>query len=214
MPPEYATQLISQWWNAQTCADIPLLEIGPDGITPLTGSTASQLRCSTQLITHITTVSRLIRADWNAGRQIEGIAYLVYRRTNKGDVDPLYVGIANSSNKNGNRCSSLWGLKGARFCDGLKSNGHVDCLSRSLAGLYSGYASWVETLFGQSATFAGKIPPPLLQPVFVHVEVWNAAAHRVIHETPEAPLYVEEMHRLWVLKAAGFGPQLLNRDGN
>jgi hypothetical protein len=220
MSPDRANQLIHSWWNQTfysdipTLTDIPLLKVMSDGITPITSPNDQRLLCSDQLIAKITQVSQRIQADWNADRKIDGVAYLVYRRTGVGAIDPFYVGIANSSNKQGNSYSSLWKFKGARFGDALKSNGHVDCLSRSLAGLYAGYIPWVNAFFGLGASFKSQTPPPLLQPVFVHLEIWNASAHRVIPETPEAPLYVEEMHRLWALKTAGYGSQLLNRDGN
>ena len=215
MNPEQATQLLAAWLNASPLNDLPLLDVGGDGVTPtLHAGNHPRLRCSEELVTAVGHIAEAIIADWNGNRTIEGVAYLVYRRQADGSPEPLYVGIANSANKRGDNHSVLWGSRGARFCDNYKSNGHVDCLSRSLLEGYVGYAPWVSALFGPGANAHGPDMPTLLRPTFVHLEVWNAEARRILPGAPDAPLYVEEMLRLWVLKSAGLGAQLLNRDGN
>jgi hypothetical protein len=56
--------------------------------------------------------------------------------------------------------------------------------------------------------------PMLQSPVYVHIDLWDSNAYRILPTIPEAPLYVEEKVRLWILKVAGYGPQVLNREGN
>jgi hypothetical protein len=206
---------INRWFASTRFLDLPLLAVEPDGVTPvIQHGRKSRLLCSDPLINAIESISDTIIADWNAARLIEGIAYLIYSRNLSGLPEPLYVGIANSANKAGTNFSALWKTRGARFCDRYDSNGHVDCLSRSLLEKSDAYAPWVASLFGSGYTTGGGPAPQLLRPVYVHLEVWRAAAHRVIPEVSGAPLFVEEMLRLWVLKAAGLGPNLLNRKGN
>lgn len=215
MNPNLAQQLIGNWFSTLPLRDLPLLDVQADRVTPkLHSGKHPRLRCSEQLVEAIDGISDAIIADWDGPRMIEGVAYLVYRRNPDGSPDPVYVGIANSANKQGTGHSVLWKGRAARFSDVYGSNGHVDCLSRSLMQSYSGYSQWVSTLFGPGAATRGTAVPPLARPVFVHLEVWDAAARRILPATPSAPLYVEEMLRLWVLKTAGYGPQLLNRDGN
>ncbi|MEI6052905.1 MAG: hypothetical protein WCQ44_09410 [Opitutaceae bacterium] len=215
MNPEIASHYVQTWLTAATLLDLPLLHVQADGVTPVIHPGAHpRLRCSQPLIDAIKDINATIIADWNGPRVVEGIAYLIYRRRPEGSPDPLYIGIANSANKQGTNHSVLWNIRGARFCDSYKSNGHVDCLSRSLLEGYAGYAPWVAELFGPAAFAVGPDAPRLLQSVYVHIERWDTAAHRVLPITPDAPLYVEEMLRLWALKQAGFGAQLLNRDGN
>lgn len=216
MTSDSASSLLRAWLDLKSLEDDPpLLNVAADEVTPIlaTGK-RSRLRCSPALVDAIADLSTTIIADWNKARAIEGIAYLIYRRHPDGAAHPLYVGIANAAGKGGTQPSALWGIRGARFCDSYGSNGHVDCLSRSLLGSYGGYAPWVAALFGPTPVAPAPHLRPLLSPVYVHLELWNASAHRVHPGTPNAPLYVEEMLRLWVLKAAGYGSTLLNRDGN
>jgi hypothetical protein len=210
-----ASRHLRDWFASLTQNDPPLLELEPDGVTPIIVA-GPQLRlcCSQPLVNTVAALAATIIADWKGPRVIEGVSYFVYRRDCNGDPDPLYVGIANSSNKQGSKLSSLWRIRAARFSDGYESNGHVDCLSRSLLEGYKGYANWTTKLFGPGVAGGGLVAPRLLQPVFVHFELWNPSAHRILPEVPNAPLYVEEMLRLWTLKSAGYGPRLLNRDGN
>lgn len=215
MNPDFASNLIRSWLDATRLQDLPLLDVAADQVTPLLAAGEHpRLRCSPALVDAIAGLSTTIIADWDNARAIEGIAYLIYRRDPDGAAHPLYVGIANAAGKEGTQPSTLWGIRGARFCDGYRSNGHVDCLSRSLLGNYEGYAPWVAALFGRTPVAPAPHPRPLLSPVCVHLELWNADAHRVHPGTPNAPLFVEEMLRLWLLKAAGYGAGLLNRDGN
>jgi hypothetical protein len=209
-----AEKHLRDWFASIPKSDPPLLEVKSDGVTPIIAAGPQpRLCCSQPLVNTVAALAATIIADWKGPRVIEGVSYFVYRRDCNGEPDPLYVGIANSSNKKGKKLSSLWRIRGARFCDKHKSNGHVDCLSRSLFLGYKGYRNWVNSLFGPGAP-GGLDAPLLLQPVFVHFELWNPSAHRILPEVPNAPLYVEEMLRLWTLKSAGYGPQLLNRDGN
>lgn len=215
MNQEQASQHLNSWLAATKLLDLPLLAVRPDGITPVLHARGRpRLSCSDQLMATIKTVSSAIIADWNGPRVIEGIGYLVYRRGPDGSPEPVYVGIANSAGKNGTGHSVLWKTRGARFCDGYESNGHVDCLSRSLLEGYAGYSNWVSTLFGPGAGLRHGSVPALLRPVYVHIDLFGPNSRRILPAAPGAPLYVEEMLRLWVLKAAGYGPQLLNRDGN
>ena len=210
-----ASRHVRDWFAAIQKNDPPLLEVKSDGVTPIIpAGPQPRLCCSKPLVNTVAALAATIIADWKGPRLIEGVSYFVYRRDSNGDIDPLYVGIANSSNKKGAKLSSLWRMRGARFCDGYESNGHVDCLSRSLFEGHKGYANWVTKLFGPGVASGGLVAPRLLQPVFVHFELWNSSAHRILPEVPAAPLYVEEMLRLWTLKSAGYGEQLLNRDGN
>jgi hypothetical protein len=215
MNPNKASKHVRNWFASVTKNDPPLLEVRSDGVTPIVSAGLPiRLCCSQQLLNTVASMAAVIIADWEGSRVIEGISYCVYRRNSNGDPDPLYVGIANSSNKKGNKISSLWRMRAARFCDNYDSNGHVDCLSRSLFDGYKGYSNWATTLFGTVPAPGILVAPQLLQPVFVHFELWNSNAKRILPEVPDAPLYVEEMNRLWTLKSAGYGPQLLNRDGN
>ena len=210
-----AEKHLRDWFALIPKTDPPLLEVKSDGVTPIIpAGPQPRLCCSKPLVNTVAALAATIIADWKGPRLIEGVSYFVYRRDSNGDIDPLYVGIANSSNKKGAKLSSLWRMRGARFCDGYESNGHVDCLSRSLFEGHKGYANWVTKLFGPGVASGGLVAPRLLQPVFVHFELWNSSAHRILPEVPAAPLYVEEMLRLWTLKSAGYGEQLLNRDGN
>ncbi len=215
MNPNKSSKHARAWFASIQKNDSPLLEVKSDGVTPIIAAGPQpRLCCSQPLVNAVAALAATIIADWKGPRLIEGVSYFVYRRDSMGDPDPLYVGIANSSNKKGVKSSGLWRIRAARFCDGYESNGHVDCLSRSLFEGHKGYANWVTKLFGPGVSSGGLVAPRLLQPVFVHFELWNPSAHRILPEVPNAPLYVEEMLRLWTLKSAGYGPQLLNRDGN
>ena len=215
MNPEQASQYVSTWLTAAPLLDLPLLHVLTDGVTPVIHPGAHpRLRCSQTLIDAIKVISAGNIKDWKGARAVEGFAYLIYHRRPGGSPDPLYVGIANSANKQGTNHSGLWRIRGARFCDSYESNGHVDCLSRSLLEGYAAYAPWVTALFDPKVAPRGLVAPRLLHPTYVHIELWDAAAHRVLPTIPDAPLYVEEMLRLWTLKKAGYGRQLLNRDGN
>lgn len=215
MNPNKSSKHVRDWFASVTKNDPPLLEVKSDGVTPIIAAGPQpRLCCSQPLVNAVAALAATIIADWKGPRVIEGVSYFVYRRDCNGDPDPLYVGIANSANKQGAKLSSLWRKRAARFCDDYESNGHVDCLSRSLLEGYKGYANWATKLFGPVVAGGGLVAPRLLQPVLVHFELWDPNAHRILPEVPDAPLYVEEMNRLWTLKSAGYGPRLLNRDGN
>jgi hypothetical protein len=204
-----AQSYVSSWLAAaKPLADVPLLRLQDDGLTPVV---EKGLRCSDQLLEVVAKLSNAMINDFlSASPSMEGLMYTLYSRTEDGEAQPLYVGIANSAGKKGSAPSSLWKMRGARFCDVPGSNGHVDLLSRSLSAKHPGYAPWVSLLFGPNSEAGAR--RSLRRPVFVHLEPWDAAAHRILPSLPKAPLYVEEAVRLWALKAAGY--QLLNRSGN
>lgn len=211
MTTQQAQEYFQTWEKASKFQNIPLLKVGKDGLSiQIDPRQPNRLHCSDELVSIISNISKTIIGDWNKTKSIEGITYLVYRKpSNRSGIEPLYVGIANSSNKKGDNISSLWrNARAARFSDRVNSNGHVDLLSRSLFGAYEGYKHWVDSLFVPNQ------PSKLSHQTFVHIEIWNAESHRMISCLNGTPLYVEEMHRLWVLKTMGLGGQLLNRDGN
>jgi hypothetical protein len=215
MNSQQASEHVCNWFAKVPFLDLHLLNVENDGITPVVGTGAKKrLLCSEALVKKTRQLGKQIMDDWQGDRRLQGISYLIYRRGVSREPLPLYVGIARSSKKDGTNYSCLWKTRGSRFCDSYKSNGHVDCLSRSLFEGTKGYTHWASELFRKTDDTSGLLVPMLQSPVYVHIDLWDSNAYRILPTIPDAPLYVEEMVRLWILKVAGYGPQVLNREGN
>lgn len=207
MNPNDACQSLQIWFRnlPNPDSDIPLINTGEDGVTPvLTNDEERRLTCSKRLINAIKNIGNQIKKDWAiSNKSTEGMIYLVYTRDRNNFLIPRYVGIAKSAGKNGEKLSALWKNSASRFCDNRNSGGHVDLLSRALTGNHNAYSHLVDTLF-LNGTYT------LASAVFVHCEIWNPSAHRIHKNLPNTPLYVEEMLRIWTLREAGYGNELLN----
>ena len=215
MDNQQAKIILENWLAEETLLDVPLLETKPDGVTPILrgSSDKRKLSCSTALVNLVRNLGNEIIQDWSDGRSMEGVSYFIYCRNETNQFDPLYVGVASSSNKNKDKCSVLWSNRGGRFSDVYGSNGHVDCLSRALFKSYKGYADWIPALFEPVSAGRSSTERSLLRPVYVHLEKWNGAARRMFPAAANVPLFLEEMLRLWIFRQAGVGSKLLNRIG-
>ena len=217
MTPAQAQHFYQQWIALQHLQDIPLLQTAPDGVTTIVEPAGlPRLQCSAALVARVSDIRDEIEEDLINGRTIKGALYLVYRRRD-GAVDPLYVGIISAPGMNPNQISALWNSTGGRF-SGIHENGHVGKLTSCLNGTKQSYRHWVGSLFAPGATLQpGHPPPQLLNPVYVHLDKCDPHAPRIFPQLTATvgptPLLVEEMHRIWVLEAAGYRNQLLNRDG-
>jgi len=138
----------------------------------------------------------------------EGICYLVYREADVGEAEPLYVGIAQTIGKSG-KLSALFAAGGwLRFSDGFGSCGHIGNLNDCFAGNSKGYQNW------RKALFCSGPKPKLKTPVFVHVQIWSTDSKSIWPKLGHVPLFLEEGIRIWFLQLAGYGENLLNKDGN
>jgi hypothetical protein len=215
-----AKDIFSDWIATQQLKDIPLLDVELDQVTAKFPQKGARLMCSERLVNRIRELRTAIHDDWHGQRLIEGMLYLIYRRTN-GSVYPIYAGKSASAGKTGKTMNSLYNYnyKGGRFCDSPNCGGHIDLINKTLLGKSSGYKKWVQTLFEPGVSLnPNRLCVKMRAPIYVHAELWNTESSPMIPAlvpiVGHLSLAAEEAIRIWLLKSAGYGALLLNREGN
>ncbi len=191
---------------------INLLDVRDDMVTPILSQKASLgMKKSPELSKELKEVRGSVQKEFEKSPRTaatEGICYLVYHEGRNNAIQPLYVGMAQTVGKSG-LLSALFRSGGwLRFADGFGSGGHIGNLNDCFAGKSQGYENWREALFCNGPK------PKLRRPVFVDIEAWTSASKSIWSEIGHIPLFLEEAIRIWLLQLAGYGDQLLNREGN
>lgn len=190
---------------------INLLDVQEDQITPrLSAGTDPKMTRSSELSEELKTIRSAVQKEFtNSGKlTTEGICYLVYREAEGDTVEPLYVGIAQTIGKNGGLSSLFRGGGWLRFADNFNSQGHIGNLNDCFFKMSKGYENWRDSLFCKGPV------PRLKKPVFVDIQEWSALSNSIWPKLGYVPLFLEEGIRIWFLQLAGYGKNLLNRDGN
>lgn len=217
MTQEKAEELQRAWFaRLDAASDMVLFETEEDGL-PLVEHEKQWVRRSALLTSRLLEVKTAVKKafkDRLKKRELqmlwpEGVCYFIYTRSPQGQVEPLYVGITQTAGKK-KELNSLF-TDWVRFAEKPGSNGHLGCLNEALLGAKKNYDAWVTAMFEEELLEGRR---RLRKKVCVHVEVWDDTSISVVSELGHSPLCVEEMLRLWVLRSAGHGPRLLNRDGN
>jgi len=191
---------------------INLLDVRDDMLTPILSQKAPLgMKRSPELSKELKEIRSSVQKEFEKSPRTaatEGICYLVYSEGRNNAIQPLYVGMAQTVGKSG-LLSALFRSGGwLRFADGFGSGGHIGNLNDCFAGKSQGYENWREALF------CNGLKPKLRRPVFVDVEVWTSKSKSIWSEIGHVPLFLEEAIRIWLLQLAGYGAQLLNREGN
>lgn len=190
---------------------INLLDVQDDQVTPRLSTRAKLgMKRSPELSEKLKSIRVSVQKEFKKSGKLvtQGISYLVYRAADDGEVEPIYVGIAQTIGKSG-KLSALFAAGGwLRFADGFGSCGHIGNLNDCFAGNSKGYQNWRKVLFCSGSK------PKLKKPVFVDVQVWSADSESILPNLGHVPLFLEEGIRIWFLQLAGHGESLLNRDGN
>jgi hypothetical protein len=188
-----------------------LLDVQDDQVTPRLSTRAKLgMKRSPELSEKLKSIRASVQKEFKKPDKFvtEGICYLVYREADVGEVEPLYVGIAQTIGKSG-KLSALFEAGGwLRFADGFGSFGHIGNLNDCFAGNSKGYQNW------RKALFCNGPKPKLKTPVFVDVQLWSTDSQSIWPKLGHVPLFLEEGIRIWFLQLAGYGKNLLNRDGN
>lgn len=174
---------------------------------PLRVVSSSALKAKTRIIKEI-----IIDSIQDDAKKCQGVIYLVFRKTEKGEIDPLYVGITEAYGNDGASLNSVVKNGSMRFADYYGSGGHIGNINDALFGKESSESHWVGALFSTQSTLSGETPKAVLkQPVFVHFDIWdiNGKSMEPSHTLPS--LRKEETTRIRILRAAGYRKQLLNR---
>jgi hypothetical protein len=190
---------------------LSLLDVQDDQVTPRLSTRAKLgMKRSPELSAKLKSIRASVQKEFKKPGKLvtEGICYLVYRLSERDEVEPLYVGIAQTIGKSGS-LSTLFAPGGwLRFADGFGSFGHIGNLNDCFAGNSKGYQNWRKALFSNGPK------PKLKTPVFVDVQVWSTDSKSIWPKLDHVPLFLEEGIRIWFLQLAGYGQNLLNRDGN
>jgi hypothetical protein len=188
-----------------------LLDVQDDQVTPRLSTRAKLgMKRSPELSEKLKSIRASVQREFKQPGKLvtEGICYLVYREADVGEVEPLYVGIAQTIGKSGS-LSALFAPGGwLRFAEGIRSNGHIGNLNANFAGGTDIYANW------RKALFCDGPKPKLKKPLFVDVQIWSTDSESIWPKLGYVPLFLEEGIRIWFLQLAGYGENLLNRDGN
>ena len=209
---EVARRAVGEWLRrVGSEPHVNLLDVQDDQVTPrLSIGVKCGMKRSPELSERLKSIRASVRKEFkNPGKVVtEGICYLVYRLAAGVEVEPLYVGIAQTIGKSGS-LSALFAAGGwLRFADGFGSFGHIGNLNDYFAGNSKGYQNWSKALFCNGPK------PKLKKPVFVDVQVWSDDSESIWPKLGYVPLFLEEGIRIWFLQLAGYGENLLNRDGN
>jgi hypothetical protein len=209
---EIVHKAVNEWLREVAAQPrLNLLNVQDDQVTPRL-STGAKLRMqrSPELSEKLKSIRGSVQKEFKKTGKLgtEGICYLVYREADGGEVEPFYVGIAQTVGKS-SKLSALFAAGGwLRFADGFGSCGHIGNLNDCFAGNSKGYQNWGKALFC-------SVPKPKLKkPVFVDVQVWSTDSKSIWPKLGYVPLFLEEGIRIWFLQVAGYGRNLLNRDGN
>ena len=190
---------------------INMLDVQDDQVTPRLSTRAKLgMKRSPELSEKLKSIRASVQKEFKKPGKLvtEGICYLVYRDADGDEVEPLYVGIAQTIGKSG-KLSALFAAGGwLRFADGFGSFGHIGNLNDCFAGSSKGYQYW------RKALFCNGPKPKLKKPVFVDVQEWSIDSQSIWQKLGHVPLFIEEGIRIWFLQLAGYGARLLNRDGN
>jgi hypothetical protein len=215
-----ARMLFEKWIASQKLqtpdAMIAMIATQNDGITARLEKTRTRpLRVvrSSALVVKTRIIAKSIKDSiQNDSKACQGAIYLVFRKTDKGEIDPLYVGIAEAYGQKGVSLSALVKNGSMRFSDYYKSGGHIGNINDALFGKKSSEEHWVGALFSTQSTLSGKTPKAVLkQPVFVHFEIWGINCKSMIPKQRLPNLREEETTRIRILRDAGYRGQLLNR---
>jgi hypothetical protein len=208
---EIACKSVRAWlYEVAQRPRISLLEVQDDQVTPRLSTLAKLgMKRSPELSEKLKSIRDSVQKEFKKSRKLatEGICYLVYREADHGEVEPLYVGIAQTIGKSG-ILSVLFAGGWLRFAEGIRSNGHIGNLNANFAGRPDIYANW------RKALFCNGPKPKLKKPVFVDVQEWSTDSQSIWPKLGHVPLFLEEGIRIWFLQLAGYGARLLNRDGN
>ena len=212
MTEETARKLARAWLReAGAQPRLNLLDVQDDQVTPRLSIRAKLgMKRSPELSEKLKSIRTSVQKEFKKpGKPVtEGICYLVYCLAERGEVKPLYVGIAQTIGKSGS-LSALFAAGGwLRFAEGIRSNGHIGNLNANFAGRPDIYANW------RKALFCNGPKPKLKKPVFVDVQEWSTDSQSIWPKLGHVPLFLEEGVRIWFLQLAGYGARLLNRDGN
>lgn len=200
-------------WLKKVAANprINLIDVHDDQVTPrLSNRARLGMKRSPGLSGKLKSIRAAVQKEFKKPGKLttEGICYIVYRDADGGEVEPLYVGIAQTIGKSG-KLSALFAAGGwLRFADGFGSFGHIGNMNDCFAGNSKGYQNW------RAALFCKGLKPKLKKPVFVDVQVWSTNSESIWPKLGHVPLFLEEGIRIWFLQLAGYGENLLNRDGN
>jgi hypothetical protein len=207
-----AAEAVKRWLQEVAAQPrLNLLEVEDDQVTPrLFNGAKPGMKRSPGLSEKLKSIRAAVQQEFKNSSKLatEGTCYLVYRIAESGGVEPLYVGIAQAIGKGGS-LSALFAAGGwLRFADGFGSFGHIGNLNDCFAGNSKSYQNWCEALFCNGPK------PKLKKPVFVDVQVWSTNSNSIWPNLGHVPLFLEEGIRIWFLQLAGYGKNLLNRDGN
>ena len=207
-----AGKLVRAWLQEVAARpQLNLLDVQDDQVTPRLSTRAKLgMKRSPELSEKLKSIRASVQKEFKKSGKLvtQGICYLVYRETDDGEVDPLYVGSAQTIGKSG-KLSALFAAGGwLRFADGFGSCGHIGNLNDCFAGSSKGYQNW------RKALFCSGPKPKLKKPVFVDVQEWSTNSQSIWPKLGHVPLFLEEGIRIWLLQLAGYGETLLNRDGN
>jgi len=216
MNTEEAKKIVNTWGDAPNRA-IPLLTTcDADQVTVIFNKRGILTR-SEKLKQYVKSIKNAIASRFNTSGRPEGVCYFIYRFDENQSIVPLYVGILESV---GNTIDTLSVLldpkKGVdRFNESMTSNGHVGKINKAIRNKDKEYEHWVQEMFLDSN------PPEgtswiLKRPVFVKMETWgpDARSQWPCSCLGHVALRLEEMLRLHIIRKAGLGGSLLNRDGN
>lgn len=212
MTREFAHKAVNKWLREVAAQPrINMFDVQDDQVTPRLSTRAKLgMKRSPELSEELKSIRASVQKEFKKPGKLvtEGICYLVYRISERDEVEPLYVGIAQTIGKSGS-LSALFAPGGwLRFADGFGSFGHIGNLNDCFAGNSKGYQNW------RKALFCSGPKPKLKKPVFVDVQVWSTDSKSIWPKLDHVPLFLEEGIRIWFLQLAGYGENLLNRDGN
>ena len=157
--------------------------------------------------------------DWELGaKQFDGLIYMMYRKSNEGDVIPLYIGKTETTGKqNGNLSANIKGLqrdksKFARWGDGHQY--HIGDLSAATLTAYPvekiqpKYRNWSQSLFRVTPSDR----PVLKAPVYFWAKAWKPTDVSIWREFSPTRLTFLEYQLIGVTSTL-FPRDLLNEEG-
>ena len=190
-------------------SDIPLFKTQPDEVT--LKSINRLIRRSDRFSERIAEIKNDVKSRFNTPDRPEGVLYLVYQRAANREIEPIYIGKAETVGRTG-RLSVLFGPGGAiRFAEEIQSNGHIGLLNE--AWMFArgnltrnNYAKWVDAFIVNPQTD----PLVLRARSFIHMEIWERNSISIVPTLGHLPILTEEKLRIDLVRQAGRGNRLLN----